>query len=206
MLVFPGQRIFKERRESTYGDEFTPRAISNVYGVELRIVYTLGQNEMVDITPDNLSRGLITIGHYHEENEIHYVVLNKEIQNRSDEPRGDSDTQLSSLSSNVYRRNNKPQSESDTQLGSPLSNVDIRNNGPQRGSDTQLGSPSSNVDMRKGKSQSESDKQLGSPSSNLEKSSKKYVIHFNWLPSEIVELIFLYFLSVSDFTFPGNVC
>lgn len=91
-MVFPGQRILIECREPTYGHEITPRAISNVSGVKLRIASTLRQNAMVDIAPDNLSRELITIGHYHKENEIHYVALNEEIQNRNDKPQGDSDT------------------------------------------------------------------------------------------------------------------
>ena len=93
-----------------------------MHGVELRIVSSLGQNVMVDITPDNLSKGMINIGHFHEKNGTHYAVLNEENQNRKDEPQG----------------------ESDVQLESPSNIVDIRNDGPQRESDTQLGSRSSN--------------------------------------------------------------
>lgn len=96
-MVFPGQRILIECRKPKYGHEITPRAISNVSGVKLRIASTLRQNAMVDIAPDNLSRELITIGHYHKENEIHYVALNEEIQNRNDKPQGDSDTPPSNV-------------------------------------------------------------------------------------------------------------
>ena len=60
--------------------------------------------------------------------------------------------------------------------------------------------------MRKDKPQSQSHTQLGSPSSIVKKSSDKYVTYFNWLPYEIVELIYLYALFVSHFPFVGHVC
>ena len=63
-------------------------------------------------------------GYFNEGNEIHYVVLNKEKQNRNDEPQDEQDTLLGSLLSNGDMTNNEPQSESDTELGSPLSNVE----------------------------------------------------------------------------------
>ena len=60
--------------------------------------------------------------------------------------------------------------------------------------------------MTNNEPQSESDTQLRSPFSNVEKRSDKYFTFFNWLPSEIIKLIFLYALSVLDLTFPGHVC
>ena len=59
-------------RVSKYGDEITFSAISNVYGVELKIVSSLGQNAMVDSIPDSVSRKLINIG---EKSGIHYTAL-----------------------------------------------------------------------------------------------------------------------------------
>ena len=65
-------------RASSYGDEITLRVIVNVCGVRLKIVSTLGQYGMADITLDTLLRGLIAIGRFDEANGIHYVVLNEE--------------------------------------------------------------------------------------------------------------------------------
>ena len=69
-------------RASSYGDEITLRVIVNVCGVRLKIVSTLGQYGMADITLDTLLRGLIAIGRFDEANGIHYVVLNEENQMR----------------------------------------------------------------------------------------------------------------------------
>ena len=114
-------------RVPTYRDESTLCAISRKYAVELRIVFTLGQNLMVVSTPDTLSRRLITIGHFGEENGIHYVVLNNKNQERNNEPPGQWNTQFGYLPSIAQMRNLELQSEPDTQFGSLSSNVDMRN-------------------------------------------------------------------------------
>lgn len=66
-------------RNGTYGDEITLRAISNIYNIEIRIVSTLGSDAATVILPsDSNSTGQITLGHFHETQGIHYVVLQRE--------------------------------------------------------------------------------------------------------------------------------
>ena len=63
-------------RDGTYGDQLTLRAASEIYNIQFRIISTLGAQGRADISPDGFdSLGRITLGHFAEGYEDHYVLL-----------------------------------------------------------------------------------------------------------------------------------
>ena len=69
MKLFAGipwsQYIAEIQIIGTYGDEITLCAISNIFGIEIIVVSTLGQQELVHILPDHSEPlSLFILGHF----------------------------------------------------------------------------------------------------------------------------------------------
>lgn len=63
-------------RDSTYGDQLTLRAASDIYNVDFTIISTLGAQGRINISPASFnSLGTIVLGHFAEGYGEHYVLL-----------------------------------------------------------------------------------------------------------------------------------
>ena len=71
MEIFAGipwsQHLNRMGRDGNYGDEVTLRAIANIFGNEICVVSTLGQQELVHIQPVDLEPlSLVILVHFTE--------------------------------------------------------------------------------------------------------------------------------------------
>ena len=167
-------------RETTYGDQITLNAIANIFDVTLRIISSLGADAMTVIVPRQVSStGEITLGHYDENNGIHYVVLNRQ---KADEEKG---------IHHIVQDVGNDELKSGSELG-------------LRKSEAENESKLNKEDQRYIDFNVEAENQV-SKAANV-KAPPEYISYFDWLSSEITEMIFLYALSISGFKFPNHVC
>ncbi|XP_068731120.1 uncharacterized protein [Montipora capricornis] len=79
-------------QNGTYGDQITLQAVANLFNVEIVIISTLGPNAKTVISPQfSIPFASLTLGHFAEDQGIHYVCLTALNHNYGNSSVGDED-------------------------------------------------------------------------------------------------------------------
>lgn len=75
------QYLISMAQNGTYGDQITLQAVANLFNVEIVIISTLGPNAKTVISPQfSTPFASLTLGHFAEDQGIHYVCLTVTVQ------------------------------------------------------------------------------------------------------------------------------